>query len=260
MIKPIVYSDSCSDISVSKNHSVIIQDRLIGENNLDWLKRMNPVYPLTEEQCYLLLVGGDGRLARRLRHAQSRLRHDLLPSLWSHVLFIDGTDITCRSKIYEISLEPKQGFGFAPAFNAIQYTDLASYAAIDSQPNDLEHQAYPNIALLRIPVSHASLKGVIEEMKTQRLIIDFTAYIVQWLSWGWGIAENNNPLLNGVGIPSSILLQVACSRLNFDLSPGVDSQISSPELIWQSVLWWNDFYQATLNQKVDGAYTAPQQL
>ena len=55
------------------------------EDNLRWLSR----HPRPgEDQTGIVLVGGTSTTSFRLRVAQSHVRHDLMPSYWSHAMLL----------------------------------------------------------------------------------------------------------------------------------------------------------------------------
>lgn len=226
------------------------------ENNITWLKRV-----LKEEyrahHAHILLLGGVSSVDFRLRVAQSQLRHDLAPSHWSHALLLGSleSDIA-RTTVYEISLQPSQGFGFPPPTNGVQEGQLRHYRSA---------RDYPNIGLLSITVpSEAQVEpekefqqqvmDALDRFKSQRAILDALDLTLKWLSYVWGTGHSDNPLLDGVGIPSAAMLEMVFGAVGFDLTPGLESRASCPEAIWQAAKWWYQYYERKGQETCEGAY------
>ncbi len=77
--------------------------------------------PSGDNHSILVMVGGKTQTSFRLRIAQSHVRHDLLPSYWSHVMLLGKSAKNLGStKVYEISLEPPQGFAYPTPNNGVQ--------------------------------------------------------------------------------------------------------------------------------------------
>ncbi|MCB2204741.1 hypothetical protein KQI65_08325 [bacterium] len=213
-----------------------------GENNLQWIQRNR-----TEgDGVPILLVGGRGPVSFRLRTAQAQLRHTLEPSHWSHCMLLDeaGKSIGA-TKVHEISLEPPGGFGFPPPTNGLQQGSLKQYASAD---------AWPNIALLEIPVARREIRAAMKRYQMQRAVLDTVELMLRWLSWAWGVGTQGNPLLENHGIPSAAMLEVLFGAVGFDLTPGLESRASCPEAIWQAAKWWHDFYSKQERQAPVGAW------
>src|SRR5262245_12629023 len=110
--------------------------RKANEDNLDWLSSN---IPSDGSQTVIDLVGGKSVSSFRLRVAQSHLRHDLLPSYWSHVILIGkATKSIAARQIHEICWEPPWGFRFPTPTNGIQTGRLSQYR---------DPTLYPNIAM-----------------------------------------------------------------------------------------------------------------
>ena len=103
--------------------------------------------PSQQELTHVVLLGGPGDVAFRLRVAQSHLRHDLKPSHWSHAVLIDTVHPEMdTTPIFEISLEPTRGFQVPTPNNGLQTNEFGAYD---------DPARFPNIALLRLPVPAA---------------------------------------------------------------------------------------------------------
>ncbi len=236
--------------------------RRAGENNLQWLQRARDALKPAPHETALLLLGGDDRLSRRLRQAQARLRHDLAPSWWSHVACLSGTEtLSAGSGLVEISLDPPAGFGFPAQHNGIQQGRLGHYRR-RTVSADADQNSYPNIALLLVPVSGAAVQVALEQLRQQRLQQDFPALVLRWLGWAWGTGTQENPLLEGIGMPSAVLLEAAFAATGYDLTPGLDSRRCCPEAIWQALRWWQDYQQTRPDgsPSIRSLYCAPHNL
>jgi len=201
------------------------------EDNLRWLSRQPRP---GEDQTGIVLVGGTSPTAFRLRVAQSHVRHDLVPSYWSHVMLLgQPARAFATTPVYEISLEPPQGFTFPPPTNGVQQGRISQYR---------DPELYPNIALLNTPVALAQVMEALEAFQRQRAVLDGVELLVRWLTYVWGVARAGNPLLDGYGIPSAAMLEIAFGVAGYDLTPGLESRSSCPEAIWQAAKWWHEYY------------------
>jgi len=201
------------------------------EDNLRWLSRQPRP---GEGQTGIVLVGGTNTTAFRLRVAQSHVRHDLMPSYWSHVMLLDQpARVFATTPIYEISLEPPQGFTFPPPTNGVQQGRISQYR---------DPELYPNIALLSTPVPLAQVIEALEAFQRQRAVLDGVELIIRWLTYVWGVSRAGNPLLEGYGIPAAAMLEIAFGVAGYDLTPGLESRSSCPEAIWQAAKWWHEYY------------------
>ncbi len=218
-----------------------------GEDNIGWLSRNLPAGEVT----HLVLLGGKSQIAFRLRLAQAHLRHDLVPSYWSHVLLLHAAKNIAASAVTEVSLEPQRGFGFPPPLNAVQEGRLTPYG-------DPAH--YPNIAALGIPVTQDKVMEALDMFKKQRAVLDAVDLVVRWLGYTWGVARSSNPLMDGLGIPSAAMLETVFGAAGFDLTPGLESRSSCPEAIWQAAKWWHDYYERDNRPGITGAFYAPDSI
>ena len=217
--------------------------RRANEDNLRWLSRQPRP---SEDQTGIVLVGGTSTTSFRLRVAQSHVRHDLMPSYWSHAMLLGRPARTfATTPVYEISLEPPQGFTFPPPTNGLQQGRISQYQ---------DPKLYPNIALLNAPVPLAQVMEALEAFQRQRAVLDGVELITRWLTYVWGVARAGNPLLDGYGIPSAAMLEIAFGVAGYDLTPGLESRSSCPEAIWQAVKWWHEYYVQQNRSALSGAY------
>jgi hypothetical protein len=202
------------------------------QSNLAWLEEFAPKDARWVE---LLLVGGRQPIDFRLRVAQSQVRHDLSPSHWSHVCLVGdrASGGLAETEIVEISLAPSRGFGFAPPTNGIQVAALGRYR---------DPRAWPNIALIQVPVPREAITEPFLQVFRNRAAFDAPDAILKWLGYVWGVGSVGNPLLDGVGIPSAILVETLLGAAGFEISPAIPSRSSCPEAIWQAARWWQEYY------------------
>lgn len=240
-----------------------------GEDNVQWLRRnlgaagegmrrkgerseegRKPNY----EATLLLLLGSRGHTPFRVRVAQSHLRHDFTPSHWSHVALLGPVSRNvAQTRLYEISLEPPQGFGLPTSTNALQTGKLEVYA---------DPERHPNIALLRLPVDVTDWQkettkeeiSLVERFQKQRSVLDGTELLLHWLAFLWGVGRAGNPLLEGNGVPSAAMVEVVLSAMRYDITPGLESRASCPEAIWQAAKWWHPFYSSQRTEALEGFF------
>src|SRR5262245_24949175 len=227
------------------------QVRPRGENNLTWLRRA--LQQPDAERSYIVLVGGTSPTAFRLRVAQSHMRHDMLPSHWSHAMLLGeiGLYDVGATLVYEISLEAPQGFGFPPPTNGVQQGELRQYR---------NPRQYPNIAILGIAVAPEQVRTALQRFQEQRPVLDALELILRWLAYIWGAARAGNPLHDGQGVPSAVMLEMVFGAVGFDLTPGLESRTSCPEVVWQTAKWWHEYYTRDNRLSPMGAYHIGQRL
>lgn len=219
-----------------------------GLANLQWLERYAGEYLQTGS---VLLLGGTSNTDFRLRVAQSHARSDMRPSLWSHVALVSEPQGQTWA-ISEISLTPPHGFGDVPLCNAAQENSLAHYDAPD---------LWPNVAVISFPVQHERVTEGMRRLAMDRGIVDLGALLIPWLAFVWGAGNAANPLLQDKGIPSAVYAETVMGIAGLELTPGLSSQSSCPEAIWQAAKWWYQFYAQTegKGQLPKGVYTVRQQ-
>ncbi|HEX8180059.1 MAG TPA: hypothetical protein VF525_10995 [Pyrinomonadaceae bacterium] len=223
--------------------------RKADEDNLQWLSRN---LPDGTGNATFVLVGGKTQTSLRLRIGQAHVRHDLMPSYWSHVMLLGKpSKNSALTPVYEISLEPLNGFGFPPPTNGMQKGRLSQYR---------EAAAYPNIAVIVAPVPLTEVVAALDRFQKQRSVLDTVDLIIRWLSYVWGVSNSPNPLLSGLGIPSAAMLEVAIGAAGFDVTPGLESRSSCPEAIWQAAKWWHEYYEDQHKQGLIGAYNVEHRL
>jgi hypothetical protein len=213
------------------------------EDNVQWLRRN---LEASEEHTHVVLVGGTSTASFRLRVAQSHVRHDLVPSYWSHAMLLGRVARNVGATlVHEIALDPPQGFAFPPPTNALQRSRLSLYR---------DPKLFPNIALLRVAVPQQGTLDALESFQRQRAVLDAVDLVIRWLAYVWGVSRSGNPLLDGYGIPSAAMLEIVFGVVGYDLTPGLESRASCPEAIWQAAKWWHGYYEEQNRVALSGAF------
>jgi hypothetical protein len=200
-----------------------------GEGNVAWLRR-------TGIRDGVLLVGGSSVIEFRIRVAQSRFRQDLLPSFWSMAGLLTGSRVHTVADLRRLERVPED--------NGVQRISLRE---LD------DPRTYPNLAILQFAERHRPVQDAIQRIHEQRGIIDIPALIVPWLGFLWGVGAHNNPLVEGKGLPSAILIETAFGMAGVDLTPGLSSMATCPEAIWQAAKWWTSYYTEAARDVPTGA-------
>jgi hypothetical protein len=195
------------------------------ETNRQWLKRI-------KAEDGVILIGGTSLADFRVRVAQAHLRGDLLPSYWS----LAGVLLDAKSFV-SVPLDLGGDVSNVPRTNGVQTCRLEDYD---------DPRRYPNIAVVRFTDKPAiTTAGITQVEKQRRSIIDIPNLILPWLGYVWGVSDQGNPLREGVGVPSAVLVETLYGIAGIELTPGLSSASSCPEAIWQSAKWWHNFYEQT---------------
>ncbi|HKR14904.1 MAG TPA: hypothetical protein VJT15_22765 [Pyrinomonadaceae bacterium] len=200
------------------------------ETNSAWLKRAGATDGL-------LLLGGASIADFRIRVAQSHARADLTPSCWSLVgILLD------ESTFLSVPLELSGSANEIALGNGVQTCNLADYDDPDR---------FPNVAVIRFTpdsqkiIDFSRLIGGNPETKkpAQRSIIDLPTTMLPWLAYIWIAGKADNPLVDGLGLPSAAFVETVYGMAGIELTPGLASATSCPEAIWQAAKYWHDFYE-----------------
>jgi hypothetical protein len=203
-----------------------------GQGNAKWLAaRARP--------GAVVLLGGAGLDHFRLRVAQSHLRHDLLPSFWSlaGVAASSTSFLTVPITIRDASAVPTTNGVESVRFSQVDDPDL-----------------FPNAALIHFASPSDAIVANARRLMEQRSALDLPTLMLPWLGFIWSAGTRRNPLIEGGALPSAALVQTAFGMAGIELTPGLASGSNCPEAIWQSALWWHDYYQKTAD--VSGARVA----
>lgn len=178
------------------------------------------------------LVGSCDLPGVALRRAQSILRWDRRPSVWSHAfLLVDG-----GGAIREVPLHSRSGAFPEPADNAISEATLEHYS---------DPRRDPNVALLAVRMDADEARRVVERATTrpnlERLRYDLFEALGFWQAFLW-TRGTPNPLEQGVPMAASAMVEYCYEELQLDLTPGANDRNSAPEHLWNSARWWSEAF------------------
>lgn len=233
MIKQTLSSQSLVQSDIYK------MDRIKREPNLEWLKRAYESFAFDNiaDWSFIVLAGGKDVASFRIRIAQSHLRGDMLPSFWSEcALFKIEQNAFANASFFNLPLFQPAVATYAPTRNGL----------IEMPFNKLPTQKdYPNLALLAIPVPQQAILSALADYKKARVSYDAVENILPWLAFVWGAGNASNPLMQQIGFPSAMMLNQIFAANGFDLAPGVNANLSTPETFWSGVKHWQDYYSKT---------------
>ena len=228
-------------------------DRLDTEDNLAWGERAVAQMQTGDQKewSYVVLLGADDMTAFRLRIAQSHLRRDMFPSLWSDAMLVKLVRPSLQgATAIHVPLAQPGPPAFPTAVNGVVEVPIASFK---------DPARFPNIAVIALPTPQAQILQRVEDFKRSRSTLDALEHVLRWLAFCWGSARTGNPLHENYGIPSACMLEIACAAAQFDLTPGLEARASCPEAIWAAAKHWQDYYRKTTvgNRFPQGRYWAP---
>lgn len=189
-----------------------------------------------------------------VRQAQSVLRWDLRPSLWSHV-FLIAEPVIARSRtlsetrILEVTLHARTGEFPRPEKNGVTEGRLGLY---DNPFVDA------NAALLAVSMTDKEVQKVSEratDYNVDRLRYNLWETLGVWQAYLWANGARPNPLRDGFPVFSSSYAEMVFEAIQFDLSPGASERNSAPEHIWNTALWWHEVLREQKRQ-ITGYYVA----
>lgn len=209
------------------NKELVLVRAKAKETNTAWLTRIAQM--MGNEGGGLLLVGGNSMADFRIRVAQAHLRHDLTPSYWSIVgLTSDLKDL------YTVPLQWTKELSEMPHANGIDKITTSDFD---------DPIRFPNIAFIRFSSSVDSIVKYADRFKMQRNLVDLPSLVVAWLGYVWAVGIGQNPLTMGQGVPSAVFVESIFGIGGIELTPGLATQSSCPEAIWQAAKWWAGFYK-----------------
>lgn len=212
------------------NADFVKDERATRQRNAAWIQEWRAKEADFCSPGDVVLLGGRSVADFRVRVAQSHARHDLTPSYWSLVGVVDED----RESILTAPLWPLQSPDRVPVSNGIRTLPLADFD---------DAVAWPNIGIVRFPGTRQKPVECVKRLAKQRSIIDVPTLILPWLGFIWGAGAAGNPLLNGYGLPSAVLVEAAFGLAEVELTPGLATASSCPEAIYQAAKWWSGFYQ-----------------
>ena len=202
-----------------------------------------------EGQMVIGLVGSRDFPGYTLRTAQSVLRWDLRPSLWSHAFLISGKATNAgslkRLPILQVTLHTRNGEFPRPERNGVHTDALACY---DNPKVDA------NVALLAVRMEEKEAAHLIKRAKDgnlDRVRYNLWETLGMWQGYLWAQGARPNPLREGVPVASSSFVEYVYEGIHLDLTPGASSRNSAPEHLWNAALWWHDAYKSQ-NRQIAG--------
>jgi len=186
-----------------------------------------------------------------LRWAQSILRWDLRPSLWSHVFLIaqpvEPGDDLAQVRILEVPLHDRTGRFPRPERNGVSESWLGVYA------NPLVDA---NAALLGVSMNGSEAEAVLaqaSEPNRDRMRYDLWETLGIWQTYLWSAGARPNPLREGFPISASAFVEYAFESVELDLAPGASERHSAPEHLWNAAKWWHLTFEG-LDHAIAGSY------
>jgi len=194
------------------------------------------------------LVGSCDLPGITLRRAQSILRWDRRPSLWSHAfLIVEPLGENGDAAIREVTLHSRSGMFPEPADNAITPNTLANYAS---------PRVDPNVALLAVRMTEDEAVSVtsraVEQPNLERLRYDLFETLGHWQAFLW-TRGTGNPLEQGVPMFCSSMVEYCFEAIQLDLTPGANDRNSAPEHLWNGARWWDDAF-GEFERPIHGRY------
>jgi hypothetical protein len=193
------------------------------------------------------LVGSCDLPGVAMRRAQSILRWDRRPSLWSHAFLIVEPIRNGDAEIREVAVHSRSGQFPEPAYNAVTKARLSHYASprVDA-----------NVALLSVRMTEEERAAVVaravEDPNLDRLRFDLFETLGYWQAYLW-TRGTPNPLEQGIPVHSSALVEYCFEAIALDLTPGANDRNSAPEHLWNSARWWSEEF-GELNRQIRGRY------
>lgn len=188
------------------------------------------------------LVGRRDLPGVTLRRAQSVLRWDLRPSLWSQAFLLRGAQSAedlGEGDLREVSLYSPTGAFPDPANNAVIDGTLRFYD--DPTVN-------ANACLVTVDIDEDELKAVteraVEDPNRDRMRYDLWRMLGVWQSYLWSADALPNPLRQGHPVFSSAFVEYCYEAIQLDLAPGASERNSSPEHLWNAAKWWWESFKA----------------
>src|SRR6266508_70361 len=209
------------------------------------------------------LLGQRDLPGHTLRTAQSILRWDMRPSLWSHA-FLFGARVggkagaVGRAPVWEVTLYPRNGEFPRPEQNGVG--GLPGRGRKKGEPVTLRHYQNPkvdaNAALLAVMMTDDEAERVSRRAATpniDRIRYNLWESLGIWQGYLWAQGSRPNPLREGVPIPAASYVELAFEAINLDMTPGASERHSSPEHIWNGACWWHETF-ATQAHPIAGYY------
>ena len=176
-----------------------------------------------------------------LRTAQSVLRWDARPSLWSHAFLLAARvgpepDALARAPLWEVTLHSREGKFPLPEQNGVGEVLLRVYQ---------DPKVDANAAILAVQMNHDDADRVrrrATDHNVDRIRYNLWETLGIWQGYLWAQGARPNPLREGVPIFSSSYVEMAFEAINLDIAPGASERNSAPEHIWNAAVWWHEAF------------------
>ncbi len=204
------------------------------------------------------LVGQRDIPGHTLRVAQSVLRWDIRPSLWSHAFLVSASfpmqkknldkSASPRSvPLLEVPLWPRSGRFPKPGDNGAGTARLADYS---------DRRIDANVALLAFKMTDQEADKVQQRARDfnfDRLRYNLWDCLCIWQAYLWSNGAAPNPLRNDVPIPSASFIEMAFEAIGLDITPMANTRNTAPEHLWNAACWWHEAFMK-LKRGVRGYY------
>jgi hypothetical protein len=187
-----------------------------------------------------------------LRQAQSVLRWDLRPSLWSHAFLLAETvdpesERVASAPVLEVTLHPRTGDFPRPEWNGVNLGPLARYR---------DWRVDANVALLAVHMTDDEARLVAErarDFNVDRVRYNLWEMLGVWQGYLWSHGQRPNPLNEGIPVFSAAYVEMAFEAIGLDVTPAASERNSAPEHVWNAAVWWHDVY-VTQDRAISGYY------
>jgi len=209
------------------------------------------------------LVGSRDIPGITLRRAQAVLRWDRRPSFWSHAFLITKPRSRIKNTpILEVPLHARSSDFPNPGENGLnRNARLNTYNNPDVDVNvaliTVAKRVEQDGSIVHEDLDAADVKAVresSEDPNRDRLRYDLWECLCAWQQYLWSDGSGENPLRQGVPVPSSAYVEMAYEAMGLDLVPGASERNSAPEHIWNAAQWW---HQESAKEHEEGGQDVP---
>lgn len=197
------------------------------------------------------LIGSCDLPGVALRQAQSVLRWDMRPSLWSHAFLIADkiTDLAQggEAKTLGVSLHPRTSEFPRPENNGVSEGRLKLYKNSKLDAN----AALFVVKMTKDEVQTVAARAADPNRDRQRY--NLWESLGVWQGFLWSFGQRPNPLREGFPIPAASFVEYCFEGLSLDLTPGASERNSAPEHLYNAAKYWHEAFE-TQNRFISGCY------